>query len=52
MLETFMWWNIAKRSYSLDWDAAWLNWVDREVDIANEAASKARARAYAMRQAA
>ncbi len=23
MFETFKWWNIAKRGYSLDWDAAW-----------------------------
>jgi hypothetical protein len=52
MFETFMWWNIAKRSYSLDWDEVWYAWVDREVDIHNEAYSKARARAYAMRQAA
>jgi hypothetical protein len=52
MFETFGLWNIAMRAYSLDWDEVWCKWVDREVDIANEAACKARARDYAMRQAA
>jgi hypothetical protein len=52
MFETFGLWNRAKGSYSLDWDEVWFRWVDREVDIANEAACKARARDYAMRQAA
>jgi hypothetical protein len=52
MFETFGYYNIAKRAYSLDWDAVWRNWVDREVDIHNEAYKKARARAYAMRAAA
>jgi hypothetical protein len=52
MFETFGYYNIAKRAYSLDWDAVWRNWVDREVDIQNEAYNKARARAYAMGAAA
>jgi hypothetical protein len=29
MFETFMLWNIAKRSYSNDWGEVWFNWVDR-----------------------
>jgi hypothetical protein len=52
MFEGFMLWNIAMRSYSLDWDEVWRNWVDREVDIHNAADDRARARDYWMRQAA
>jgi hypothetical protein len=46
MFEMFTSWNISKGSYSLDWDAAWCSWVDREVDITNEDYSRTRARAY------
>jgi hypothetical protein len=47
MFESFGYYNVAMRSsYSLDWDAAWLNWVDREVDIVNEQHNRARQRAY------
>jgi hypothetical protein len=52
MFEMFRDCNIGMGSWSRDWDEVWRNWVDREVDIVNEAASKARARDYAMRQAA
>jgi hypothetical protein len=41
MFESFGLWNIAKGSYSNDWNEVWINWVDREVDIANEANTKA-----------
>jgi hypothetical protein len=46
MFESFRSYNVAKLSYSLDWDAAWFNWADREVDIHNEAHNKARSREY------
>jgi hypothetical protein len=52
MFESFGLWNIAKGSYSLDWNEAWFKWVDREVDICNAAYDRARARDYYARQAA
>ena len=53
MFEIFRDCNIGMGSWSRDWDEVWRNWVDREVDIANEANTKAwRARARAYAQAA
>jgi hypothetical protein len=46
MFELFRLFNIAKRSYSLDWTEVWFNWVDRQVVFNTEAYHKARARAY------
>lgn len=52
MFESFGYYNVAMRSYSLDWDAAWLNWVDREVGFVNDRYDRERARAYFLRQRA
>jgi hypothetical protein len=46
LFEIFRSWNLAKRTYSNDWNSVWLNWVDREVDIANEQHDRDRRRAY------
>ena len=46
MFETFGYHNLAIGSYSRDWTAVWLNWVDREVDIMNERHDRDRRRAY------
>jgi hypothetical protein len=36
MFEMFRCHNIAQRTYSPDWDQAWVNWVDREILIMDE----------------
>jgi hypothetical protein len=45
MFEMFRNHNIAQRTYSPDWNQAWMNWVDREVDIVNDWYDRARRRA-------
>jgi hypothetical protein len=46
MFETFISWNMAKGTYSSDWDGVWRDWVNREVDIVNERNRRDRARAW------
>ena len=46
MFEMFRDYNLARRTYALDSDAVWYNWVDREVGIVTEDAHRARARVY------
>jgi hypothetical protein len=52
MFEMFRNFNLGERSYSADWDQVWFNWVDREVDLANERYERERRRAYFERRAA
>jgi hypothetical protein len=46
MFSTFRYWNIAKGTYSEDWDDVWMCWVDREVSIVTERYNRDRARAW------
>jgi hypothetical protein len=47
MFEVFKLWNLAKRSYSLDWEEVWFRWVDREVNIYNERYDRQRRQRWA-----
>jgi hypothetical protein len=51
MFEIYRVHTLAKGSYSADWNAVWFNWVDREVDLANERYERERRRAYFERRA-
>lgn len=51
IFETFRSWNLARGTYSTDWEKVWCNWVDRQVDIETEDHHRWRARAYLERMA-
>ena len=50
MFEIFRDHNIAQRTYSPDWDKAWLNWVDREIVIMNAWYDRQRQRRWISQQ--
>jgi len=52
MFATFRDWNIAKGTYSADWDDVWIRWVDREVDLVTARYNQDQTRAWFERRAA